>query len=108
MHRGKVLFINAKHLVSRMNGESFLTPEHITEIASIYNKYEDVGVIAKIVSNEEIRAKKCSFSINIYARGIRESDDAQRTAYSISELMSELNARSNKLNQELEKLNNLL
>lgn len=107
-HRGKVLFINARHLVSRVNGESFLTPEHITEIASMYNKYEDVGVIAKIVSNEEIRAKKCSFSINTYARGIRESDDAQRTVYSISELMSELNARSNKLNQELEKLNNLL
>ena len=107
-HKGKVLFINARHLVSRVNGESFLTPEHITEIASMYNKYEDVGVIAKIVSNEEIRAKKCSFSINTYARGIRESDDVQRTVYSISELMSELNARSNKLNQELEKLNNLL
>lgn len=107
-HKGKVLFINAKHLVSRVNCESFLTSEHIDEIANLYRNYRDEGVIAKVVSLDEIKSKKSSFSINSYARGISDGSATSEEKKSTDELISELNILHSKLNQELQKLDLML
>ena len=67
-HRGKVLFIAAKHLVERKNAVSYLLPEHISAIASAYHDFKNVDGFASVATNDEIKAKKCSLAVNKYVR----------------------------------------
>ena len=41
-HRGKVLFINARHLVTRKNAQSYLEDSHIEEIADTYCNFSAI------------------------------------------------------------------
>ena len=67
-HRGKVLFIAAKHLVVRKNTESYLLPEHIQKIANAYHDYEDVEGFCTVATNDQIVAMKNSFAVNKYVK----------------------------------------
>ncbi len=71
--RGKILFINARHEVTRKNAESYLEDRHIQKITSAYRKFEnDVG-FATVASIKEILANNSRLSIALYVRG--ESGD---------------------------------
>ena len=68
-HKGKVLFIRAKHLVERRDTESFLLPEHIERIVNTYRSFKNLDGFAGIATIEEIAAQDYSFSINKYVKG---------------------------------------
>lgn len=64
--KGKTLFIDAKHLVTRKNAESYLEKEHIKEIVDVYNKYENIQGFAAIVTKDEILGNDGLLSISLY------------------------------------------
>lgn len=65
-HVGKVLFINAKHEVTRKNAESYLENSHIEKIAAAYAHYEDIDGFAHVANYEEIKSNEFELSIPLY------------------------------------------
>lgn len=65
-HRGKVLFINAKHEITRRNSESFLEDSHIEKIASTYHNFSEVPGFSGIGSIEDIQSNNSKLSISLY------------------------------------------
>lgn len=72
--KGKVIFINANDLVSRVNGESFLSESQIKQIADYYYTYKDLDNRVKIVSIDELH-KKNSLSVKLYVTNVDDSDN---------------------------------
>ena len=64
--RGKVLFINAKHEITRRNSESFLEDSHIEKIASTYHNFSEVPGFSGIGSIEDIQSNNSKLSIPLY------------------------------------------
>lgn len=64
--RGKVLFINAKHEITRRNSESFLEDSHIEKIASTYHNFSEVHGFSGIGSIEDIQSNNSKLSIPLY------------------------------------------
>jgi type I restriction enzyme M protein len=106
--RGKILFINAKHLVTRKNTESYLEDSHIHEIVEMYRNYSDVDNIAKVVSLEEVQANECRLNINLYAKGVKDDSDTSWQEYTLSQLVSSHENQSLKLRSEIEKFIDIL
>lgn len=52
--RGKVLFIDAKKLVTRKNSESYLEEEHIQTIAKCYREFAEQDGFSAVSSTEDI------------------------------------------------------
>ena len=52
--RGKVLFINAKHEVTRKNAQSYLENSHIKKITEVYDNYAVEPGFSAVVSNKDI------------------------------------------------------
>ena len=73
----KALFINAKHLVQRINASSSLTPEHIQTIVDAYNRYEDIEGLSKVASIDEMQKNNNSLSINLYVRTAKEDVEGE-------------------------------
>ena len=65
---GKILFINARHEVTRKNSESYLEDKHITKIANTYSNYEVVDGFSSISSIEEVTNNNSKLSIALYVR----------------------------------------
>ena len=68
-HRGKVLFINARHLVTRKNAQSYLEDSHIQEISDTYGHFAAIEGFSAIASTDEIMANNGKLSIALYVRG---------------------------------------
>ncbi len=100
--KGKILFINAKHLVTRKNSESYLEESHIREIVKIYNDYSDVENIAKIVPLSEIRTNDYKLNINLYAKGISEGMESSWREYSLDQLVNYVEEQSNQLHSKVD------
>ncbi len=64
--RGKVQFINAVNLVERKNAQSYLTDEHIKQIADAYKNFEDVDGLSVVKDIDEIAEHNYSLSIVQY------------------------------------------
>lgn len=64
--RGKVLFINAKHEITRKNSESFLEDSHIEKIASTYHNFSEVPGFSGIGSIEDVQSNNSKLSIPLY------------------------------------------
>jgi len=62
----KVMFINAKHEVTRKNAESYLEDKHIEKIASAYSKYTEIEGFSHIADYEEIMKNEFELSISLY------------------------------------------
>ena len=75
-HKGKVLFVRARHLVERKNTESYLLPEHIDRIAKAYREFSDVEGFSAVVSNAQIADKDASLSVNVYVGGDSDSEES--------------------------------
>lgn len=76
-HRGRVLFINAKHDVVRKNAESYLSDEHIAHIADTYLQYEAVDGFSAIATNADIAANGYSLGIPLYVAGAQSETVSQ-------------------------------
>lgn len=103
-HRGKVLFVAAKHLVERKNGESYLTDDHIRLLAKTYHDFEPVDGLAAVVTNEAIRDKDNSLSVNQFVVG-SDGDDASTD---VDALLSEWQSSSARVHAALETFGNLV
>ena len=63
---GKILFINAKHEVTRKNAESYLEDTHIEKIASAYDAFKDIEGFSHVADYEELKKNEFELSIALY------------------------------------------
>lgn len=68
--KGKVIFINATDLVARKNTESFITPEQISFIKSLFFNYDNVQARSAVVDNSAIASKNYSLGTKLYVKRI--------------------------------------
>lgn len=101
--KDNILFINAKHLVTRKNAESYLEPAHITEIANCYHNRKEIPGFSKIATRDEVKANKCYLSIGLYVE--RQGND---TDASIENLVQDWNETAVSATNELSILINLI
>ncbi|MES8983970.1 type I restriction-modification system subunit M [Listeria innocua] len=97
--KGKILFINAKHEVTRKNAQSFLEDEHIRKISDAYEKFEDNEGFSKVVSIDEILGNDSELTISLYLP--EENDDE---IISIEEAVDNWTKFSKKVQKESDKL----
>lgn len=64
--KNKILFINAKHEVTRKNAQSYLEESHIKKIADAYAKYEEIDKFSKIVPINDVLANEGELTISLY------------------------------------------
>lgn len=103
-HRGKVLFVAARHLVERKNGESYLTDDHIRLLAKTCHDFEPVDGLATVVTNEMIRDKDNSLSVNQYVVG----SDGEDTSADVDALLSAWQSAAARVHAALEAFGNLV
>lgn len=101
-HKGKVLFIDAKDKVTRKNAESYLTPEHIKEIAKSYFKYENIEGFTSVVDNTTIVNNDSMLSIPMYVKRINSD------IYNISDSLEEYVRANCRMHNEYTELINIL
>ncbi|MFH1584481.1 MAG: class I SAM-dependent DNA methyltransferase [Actinomycetota bacterium] len=68
---GKILFIDAKELITRKKTQSFLEPEHIKQILDAYKGYKDVEGFAKVADLEEVRNNDYNLNLRLYVEDTR-------------------------------------
>ncbi|MEJ1930580.1 class I SAM-dependent DNA methyltransferase [Nostoc sp. NIES-2111] len=66
--QGRILFIDAVHEVARVQGQSFLKPEHQSRILNAYQSYGNDPGFAEVATLEKIAAQDYSLSIPLYVR----------------------------------------
>ena len=64
--KNKILFINAKHEVTRKNAQSYLEESHIKKISDAYANYEEVDGFSKIVPINDVLANDGELTISLY------------------------------------------
>lgn len=64
--KNKILFIDARDLVTRKNAESYLEPQHIKEIVNTYNNFQSSEGFSAIAGTEEIIQNNGLISIAMY------------------------------------------
>ncbi len=101
--KDNILFINAKHLVTRKNAESYLEPEHIAEIAACYHERKEIPGFSKVATRDEVKANKCYLSIGLYVE--RQGDDSSA---SIDNLVQDWDETAVSAANELSILTNLI
>lgn len=101
---GKVIFINATDLVVRKNTESFITPEQISFIKSLFFDYVNVQARSAVVKNSAIASKNYSLSTKLYVNRII-SGDYSNYAESINSWRSASNALNKSFNALFDQLN---
>ena len=74
--KGKILMINAVSDVTRRNGESFLTDQHIAKIANCYRQSAEKDGFSRLVSIDELSDKNYNLNISLYAYARQFSDEA--------------------------------
>ncbi|HBO48299.1 MAG TPA: SAM-dependent DNA methyltransferase [Clostridiales bacterium] len=65
---GKVLFINAKELVTRKNAASYLTDSQIKKISDAYNRFTTEDKFCSVKSIGEILSNESKLSIPLYVK----------------------------------------
>jgi type I restriction enzyme M protein len=64
--KAKILFINAKNEVTRINAQSYLEKKHIDKISQAYKDFENIDYFAKVVNIDDMEENKYSLSIPLY------------------------------------------
>lgn len=101
--KDNILFINAKHLVTRKNADSYLEPEHVAEIATCYHERKEIPGFSKIATRDKVKANKCYLSIGLYVE--RQGDDS---GASIDKLVKDWEETAITAANELSILTNLI
>lgn len=78
--KGKILFINAVHEVTRERAQSFLTDVHLQRIVRAYEAFKDEPGFATVASLADIRAKEGNLSIPLYVSSAPKIEQ-DRAAY---------------------------
>jgi type I restriction enzyme M protein len=105
---GKILFINAVNEVERKNAESYLTKEHINQIASAYANYEDIPNFAHVATMREIDGNAYSLSLPLYVRGTGIASNDGEDSGNLSDLYSDWLDISKNLHESLDDLSKTL
>lgn len=82
-HKGKVLFIDGVNLVSREWAQSFLTADHISRIANVYNAFIDDDGFAHVATLDDINANANNLSIPLYVTRPSSTADHANLADSV-------------------------
>lgn len=106
--RGKVQIINAKHLVTRTNAESYLEQSHIDEILRVYNDHVTEAPISYVATLDEIRANNYRLNINLYAPGVRTEGQGEFEGLAVEDILPVWQERSEALHKEINVLFNLI
>lgn len=101
--RNKILFINAKHEVTRKNAQSYLEESHIRKIADAYDKYEEIDKFSKIVDVSEVLSNDGELTISLYLP--EENTDEILTVGEAVDAWSEISSRAS---YEFDKLSNMV
>jgi len=72
--RGKVLFINAKHEVTRKNAQSYLENSHIKKITEVYDNYAVEPGFSAVVSNKDILENGAELTISLYVDEVNDEE----------------------------------
>lgn len=99
--KGKVLMIDARDLVSRENNASFLSKEHIAEIAKCYFDYAVIEGRSNIATVDELAHNKdCSMNVSLYVKRRVEKGNN----FSTEQLISSWEDCSSRTNVQISKL----
>ena len=101
--KGKILFINAKHEVTRKNAQSYLEDSHIEKIAGAYSRYEAIDDFSYIASLGEISKNDYELTISLYV-----TDDVGTPAKPIEVSLPEWVSSIRKTREAYDYLNTLL
>lgn len=101
--QGKILFINAKHEVTRKNAQSYLEDSHIEKIAGAYSRYEAIADFSYIASLDEISKNDFELTISLYV-----TDDVGTPAKPIEISLPEWVASMRGTRDAYDRLNSLL
>jgi len=78
--KGKILFINAKDLVTRKNSFSFLDDWHIEKIANAYNRFVDEDKFCSVRTTGDVLSNDSKLSIPLYVTmDVKCVDDDETT-----------------------------
>ena len=101
--RGKVLFINAKHEVTRKNAQSYLEQDHIEKIANTYFDFAEINGFSAIADLETIKANNSKLSIALYVRNLDSTSEIPDFDSALETWLS----NSSRLHKELNELDKL-
>ncbi len=90
--KNKILFINAKHEVTRKNAQSYLEESHIKKIASAYINYKETDKFSKIVPIKDVLANDGELTISLYLP--EENTDEIMTVEEAVDSWSEISERT--------------
>lgn len=100
---GKVLFINAKELVTRKNSFSYLEDDHISLISTAYHDFADKEGFCTVKTIKEILEHGSKLSIPLYVRtGDKYDENIDETT--IGDNYGEWMVSSDNIHSDLEKL----
>ncbi|HEX2949868.1 MAG TPA: class I SAM-dependent DNA methyltransferase [Armatimonadota bacterium] len=102
--RKKILFINAVNEVTRERAQSFLTDDHIQRIVDAYHGFQDIDDFARVITTGEIQKKNCNLSIPLYLRTEVDKGNAKQGTSSLSEVIAEWEASSQRLRRSMDQL----
>lgn len=101
--RGRILFINAKHEVTRKNAQSYLEDGHIKRIADVYEAFEPIDGFASIATVPEILANGSELTIALYVDSAGGGDEL-----SVDEAIQDWMVFSAKVNHEFDTLTDII
>lgn len=104
-HRYKVLFINARDLVTRKNAQSYLEDSHIQKIANTYCAFASVRGFSATASIDDIMSNDGKLSIALY---VRSSETKERNIGTIDEAIEQWKENSKTHWEEFNAINKLL
>lgn len=90
--KNKILFINAKHEVTRKNAQSYLEESHIKKISDAYANYEEIDGFSKIVPINDVLANDGELTISLYLP--EENTDEIMTVGEAVDSWSEISERT--------------
>ena len=105
--QGRILFIDAVNEVARLQGQSFLKPEHQSRILNAYQSYIDDPGFAKVATVEDIAAQDYSLSISLYVRRITVNNQTEEVK-TLAEVWSDWEQGSRDFWREMDALVDML
>ena len=104
--KGQVLFINAKHEVTRKNAQSYLEEEHIQKIAQAYDEFAVIEGFSAVATIEQIVEYGSKLSIPLYVKVAGETDN--EATYSLDEALDSWLSSSDAFRASYETLKDML
>ncbi len=101
--QNKILFINAKHEVTRKNAQSYLEDSHIAKIADAYEKFADIDDFSKAVPKNDVIENDGALTISLY---LPESSSSE--ILSVDEALETWVEISKKTKREYDKLTEMI